>query len=42
MYPIFEPGQKKFSSNSNNEWDKLDRELWVCKIVTGICDPILK
>lgn len=31
MYPIFEPGQKNFSNHNRNDWDSLNRELWVCK-----------
>lgn len=31
MYPIFEPGQKNFSNHNRNDWDNLNRELWVCK-----------
>ena len=32
MYPIFEPGQKKFSDHNNNDWDSLNQDLWVCEI----------
>lgn len=29
MYPIFEPGQKIFSNNNSNDWENLNRDLWV-------------
>lgn len=36
MYPIFEPGQKVFASDSfNDDWESLDREIWVCTLVNS-------
>lgn len=29
MYPVFEVNQKVFPSK-NNDWDAINKELWVC------------
>jgi len=37
MYPVFEPGQKVFLSDRCNDWEKINRELWVCILVDLSC-----
>lgn len=32
MYPIFEPGQRVFSSNGN-DWDTLNSDVWVGYVI---------
>jgi len=41
MYPVFEPGQKIFPHGPENDWESLDKAVWVCLLSNSTTMAVL-